>query len=180
MSTTFYSDGQATVTQAQEPCLCAQGAERWSMDADFTDPAVLADLRANASATCPWCHGSGVDLAERSDRPELNLNEGNAVALLSALGLDCTDDGLCGELGIPEARRAAWRASARGNLEPFVREGKLHYGAPRKAADGTVELRPLRAVCCGLSAAELADRISRFAAFVEAAAARGATEIRWG
>lgn len=178
MSVTFYSNvTKKTVTEKLSPCLCAQMAESFSpaMDGNFSD-AVRADLAANANPACPFCHGSGVEVETEDDAPRLNLANENAALLLLALGLRPE---LYGDTGIAEARRAVMRAWSRSDLTPFTREDRAVSGRPRANADGTVELRPLHIFSQGVTQDRLESYISRFAAFLEESANRGATTISW-
>jgi hypothetical protein len=118
-----------------------------------------------------------------NDPRNFALNEGNACALWPLLGLPLEDGQVPprGEVGVAEARHAL--AKARATL---VRDAPLHvrpttyeHGAPRVQEDGTIALRPLRAVWLGLDEDDVADRFERFAQFVEAIAERGATHIAW-
>jgi hypothetical protein len=59
----------------------------------------------------------------------------------------------------------------------LVRPSAIEYGAPRRGEDGAIEARPIRFVEVGLDEDGLADRLERFARFVEAVAERGATHI---
>jgi hypothetical protein len=117
------------------------------------------------------------------DPRAFHLNVGNAAALWPLLGLPLEDGQLVpvGEVSVPEARRAVMRARARFEhaASGLVRTAVVTYGAPRRGDDGVVELRPVRAVACGLDEEGLADRLERFSRFVEAVAERGATNIAW-
>ncbi len=170
MSVTFSSDCAASKGFAQEHCLCAQMAEGFMRDA--TPEA----LRAAADPACFACGGSGVETVEVSDRPELNLANGNARLLLCALRISDAD--LFGSVALPEARRAIIRARA-SSLEPFTRQALIEYGAAR--ADGNlVALRPLRVHAAGVDEEGIAAYIDRFERLVSESAARGATNIHWG
>ncbi len=108
----------------------------------------------------------------------LNLANANARALLAALGLE-TDEYLCGQCTVAEARRAVMRAR-NTNLSHLERAEERRYGAPRRREDGSVEMRPLRVLAYGLSADGLLERVARFERLVAHAAELGAAEIYWG
>jgi hypothetical protein len=168
MSITFSSDATATESAKQEHCLCAQMAE------GFMNGATPEALRAAADPQCHFCSGSGIETVMTSDLPELNLANGNGIALLRALRLGMD---YAGEITIAEARRAIMRARS-GSLEPFVRLEQKLTGKPAER-DGVIVARPLRFFDPGLSTEGLGERIERFAALVEVSAARGATLIFW-
>jgi hypothetical protein len=178
MSVTFTSNATEfkTVTDVS-PCLCAQMAESFlaAMAGDFSD-AVKAELRAEASLECPCCKGTGIERNELDDRPSVNWNNGNAQAILAALGVPFEYGG---EMTIADARRAVMRARARTDLTPFTRPEKVVYGRPRVNEDGSVELRPLRMFGGGLDTESVHRHIEQFARFVEESASRGATTITW-
>ncbi len=132
-------------------------------------------VAAAASPACPWCEGTGFETLQISDAPALELNDGNAAAVLALLGFDpCS-----GEATIAESRRAVMRARARGDVSEFVRPERRVYGAPRARENHVVDARPLVAVEFGMDEAGVRERVERFAAFVEKCAARGATVVRW-
>jgi len=177
MSYTFTANVTDTQTSIkEEPCLCAQGAECFGDAFQNGVEPHRAELAADAWDKCPSCKGTGVEPVENDDAPSLNLNEGNAVLLLGALGLtvDCW-----GEITLAEARRALMRARARKSLSGYTRASETLYGAPRTGEDGVVELRPVRSHGGALTEDDLRDRIERFASLVELAATRGATNITW-
>ena len=114
------------------------------------------------------------------DPREFSIASANFRAFAGLLGLPI-DDALCGELPIADARRAIMRARATFDRRAaaFARAEEVEFGAPRTGADGTIELRPLRAWSGDLSVDRLANYLDRFACVVEAFAARGATHVRW-
>ncbi len=169
MSVTFASNAASAETLVPEHCLCAQMAPR------FMNGATPEALREHADPACPRCGGSGIEMVPSSDLPMLNLANGNATLLLRALRLA---PDYCGEIGLPEARRAIIRARA-GSLIPYTRPDHVEHGAPRARHDGAIEARPLRSFDPGLSEDGLRERLERFEALVEASAARGATIIYW-
>lgn len=120
---------------------------------------------------------------DEDDPRAFHLNVGNVAALWPLLGLPLREGHPApyGEIPVPEARRAVIRARARFAREAstLVRSAEVEYGAPRLQEDGTVELRPLRAIWFGLDEDGLAARIDCFERFVEAIAERGATHIAW-
>lgn len=183
MSITFSSNVTDSQTSTKEsPCLCAQGAECFCESFEVTedggsiDP-FRAELAAEAWDKCHTCKGTGVEDVMEDDRPSLNMALLNAMALLSALGLRPES---WGGISIPEARRAIMRARSRKSLSSFERPEEIVLGE-RRTVNGVTELqRPVRSLSFGLDSEGLQDRIERFAAFVEASAARGATEISWG
>lgn len=85
-----------------------------------------------------------------------------------------------GEISILEAQVAIIRArSALARGEGVTWEEEIRHGAPRARRDGTVDLRPVRAVRGGCDRSYLAREIERVAAFVAAVAAKGATHVQW-
>lgn len=180
MSVTFYSNASCAKATREEPCLCAQMAECWSLEARLDEEAVRAELREHADPRCPWCNGSGVEAVESDDLPELNLCNMNAAAFLAFLGVPEEPAGLMGSMVLADARRAVMRASARSNVAKFCRPGHAVYGKPRAGDDGVVELRPLREVWCELGEEQMLSYLERFRVLVEESAERGATEIYWG
>ncbi len=113
----------------------------------------------------------------RDGWPEVNWNIGNAQAMHRVLGLP--GEWQMGECSIGTARQAVIRARNRGTLVPFVRSEEEVHGAPRKNEDGTVELKPLRAISFGLDESGIRYRVEQFARFVEYVAELGATVICW-
>ncbi len=178
MSVTFRSNvSSVKKTTKTEPCLCSQMADSWILMIDGEDSeAIREDLRAHANPECPLCKGTGVEEVEESDAPELDLNEGNAHSLFSALGIEWDP---CGQMGIADAHRALMRARSRKDLRAFTREEEVTYGAPRADENGVVELRPLRSYSQALTVEQVQERIGRFASFVEQSSSRGATAIAW-
>lgn len=172
MSVTFFSNVRAE-TSTEEPCLCAQFAPGWGLGEISAE--LRAELAAHADPDCRLCRGKGVELAARNEL-SLNLCNGNAAALCGLLGLPQE----YGSAPVALARRAVMRARARADVSAFTRPEETVHGAPRVHADGTVELRPIRISSMGLDSAGLVDRLERFAALVESAAAAGGTEISWG
>jgi hypothetical protein len=120
---------------------------------------------------------------DEDDPRHFHLNVGNVAALWPLLGLPFEDGqpSPIGEIPVPEARRALMRARARfERVAPrLVRPTVIEHGAPRLQEDGTVELRPLRAISFGLDEDGLAARLDRFERFVEAVVEGGATHIAW-
>lgn len=114
------------------------------------------------------------------DPRNLSVAGGNFAALSALLGL-VSDDGECGDMTIAEARRAVMRARATFERKApgLVREPSTEYGAPRTREDGSIELRPVRAVSGGLDLARLEGYVERFDALVQGLEARGATRIAW-
>lgn len=169
MSITFRSDAPETTKLVEEHCLCAQMVE------GFMGNATPEALRAAANPRCIHCGGTGVEKVPQSDGPSINFANANGIALLRALRLGMA---YTGDITIAEARRAIIRARS-SSLAPFVRLEQKLIGKPVERVPGVVEARPLRAFDPGLSEEGLSERIERFAAFVEAAAARGAANIHW-
>lgn len=181
MSITFSSDAPEATTLVQEHCLCAQ------MAAGFGTTATPEALRAEANPRCLHCNGTGIESVPTSDGVFMNLSNANARALIQALRLGApaslrsgevfAGDDPSGSCTIHVARRAVIRARS-GSVEQFARPEAIVYGKPR--SEGNVVIaRPLRSADPGLSADGLSDRIERFAALVEEAATRGATNIHW-
>jgi hypothetical protein len=174
VSITFSSNASFSQTTRQTACLCAQMAPGWHYPCDHID-SIRDELREHARPECPFCHGSGVDLEPLSDRPELNWATTNALIMLKVLGLPTE---ACGTVSIHQARRAVIRARSRADLRGFARAEAAVHGHPRD--DGTaVALRPVRATIFGLAEEQILERIQAFTDFVEACAARGATEFTW-
>lgn len=168
MSIIFCSDAPERVEATEEGCLCAQLAPGWCNGAA---PELLAQ---HADPACARCHGTGVEIVSVDRNPSVNLSNGNAGALLRALGLH----GDHGTASLPEARRAVMRARAR-DLSALERPTEVRR-ARSFASDGTIaELYRVQSVSIGLDATGLAERIEQFAAFVEASAALGARAIHW-
>jgi len=178
MSITFMSDCARTTFQKVEPCLCTQCCEAFSrMFSDGEDnEAIRAELKAEANPECFSCKGSGIEMFEESDAPELNLANDNMLRLLAVLGLSVE---YCGEMTLPEARRAIMRGRAR-DVSGHVRNRVERHGAPRDCGEGVVELRPLHFLDVGLDEDGIRERVERFSAFVLEAERRGATKIWWG
>jgi len=105
-------------------------------------------------------------------------NSGNAVAMCDLLGLG---DPTFGSVDIYAARRAVLRATALFDSKApnHTREEERRYGAPSTGSDGVVELRPLRAVSRALTIEDIRQKLTTFAAYVEAAASAGAIRIQW-
>ena len=118
------------------------------------------------------------------DPRAFGLNVGNAAALWPLLGLPLEGGHVPpgGEVSIPDVRRALMRARATFERQApkLVRAAEIEFGAPSVQDDGTVELRPLRAIWFGLDEDGLAARLDRLERFVEAVAERGATHVAWG
>ncbi len=100
----------------------------------------------------------------------LNLNFGNAYALLGLLGLDPGQDYLHGEVTMPEARRGVIRARA-----TFERKAGGH------TREGSDTKRPgkVRVIEGGLDEEGLARRLDAFERFLNVVAEMGATSIYW-
>jgi hypothetical protein len=138
--------------------------------------------------------GTRVDYDDAESYLELNI--ANARAVLAALGL-ATPSHLCGatpsdsatarqelfelcaSCTLPEARRGLLRAR-NSDLVPLERSSHCEYGSPRRADDGTIELRPLRMTSGGVDAHGLRLRIELFARLVQRATEIGAPGITWG
>lgn len=181
---------------AEEPCMCAQDAPSWlaGVDGQGLD---RPDLAAHAWADCARCQGTGVETVPGMDRLYLNLNNGNARALLALLGWAAAPSqiplgeirvgeptgefDLMGERALPDARRAVMvaRATFDRRAGALVRESETLYGAPRVREDGAVDMRP-RVMVGGLDAEGLRDRLESFAALVEEGATLGAVQVTWG
>lgn len=102
---------------------------------------------------------------------ELNLANVTAIALAGLLRIDLGGVlGLCGEITIPEARRAVMVARA-----TFARTAPQHAVAA-SSGRGT---RGARYHDVGVDEERLRDRLEAFARLVEAAASAGATHIVW-
>jgi hypothetical protein len=110
-----------------------------------------------------------------SDLPTINWCNQNALTMLQVLGLPTE---AYGTVSVHRARRAVIRARSRSSLSGFARPEEVIYGQPRNGGTA-VELRPVRGFIGGLAEDQIAERIQAFHHFVEASAARGATEISW-
>lgn len=122
------------------------------------------------------------DPQEEFDDPRnMNLAGMNARAVLSFLGVDPGED-LCGELPMPEIRRAIIKARATfGRRAPgFVRDLEVVHGNPRVNPDGTVELRPTKAYIHGIDEGYLWKQLDRLEVLVGELEERGATHLGWG
>lgn len=106
---------------------------------------------------------------------------GNARPMFALLGLAVDPGDLAGEATIPELRRAViWaRATLETRAPTLARPRETRFGAPVER-DGVVEMRPVRMVAMELDVDGIRRRLEDFAAFVEAAAAAGATGVTWG
>lgn len=95
----------------------------------------------------------------------INLCNGNAGSLLGLLGLGDMDLA-CGEITIPEARRAVMKARATfdSKVAKFTRDDEQHSG---------------RMFSMGIDNKYLKRRLEEFADLVEAGAEAGATHISW-
>lgn len=176
MSITFSTNLPRPEGTTVSPCLCAQmglGFVRMMNGDDSAE--TRADLAREANPSCSQCAGTGVELVPMESPHQLNINLDNGMRLLAALGLPHEEHGTC---SIADARRAVMRAR-NTNLGYLVRGEETLYGEPRRHADGTVEMRPVRVCSVGLSFDGLNDRISRSEAFVNGADAAGATQIHW-
>jgi len=111
---------------------------------------------------------------------EANWHNGGARAVLDLLGL--ASPYLAGECTIANARRAVIRARATfaRKAPQLTQEPQVIHGRPRERQDGTVELRPVRAVIGGIDEASLVRRLEQFADLTERAAERGAEVLTWG
>ena len=124
----------------------------------------------------------GHDKAFEDEMPAecfLNISNMNAVAFFTLLGVDShNDDGFCGSMTLPEARRAIMRAR---NMNPVrvLREASVTYGAPRANEDGTVELRPIRVMEMALTIGQIEHYITALECIVVHATAQGASKIWW-
>lgn len=170
--------GTALLAGEREPetaCLCAQAAATWDMYLEGSD---RAELAACAQPACPICGGTGV---EPGSAPvlSLNLSNWNATALLRLLGLE----GACGAITLPEARRAIMRARAtfERRADALTVEAAEVVLPTRVEREGNVARIVRGAILSigGLDREGLAERLERFAAFVERAATLGAARIGW-
>lgn len=109
-------------------------------------------------------------MLDSEDAAYLNLNFGNAYALLGLLGLDPGQDYLHGDATLPDCRRAIMRARA-----TFERR------APEHTREGSDTKRPgkARVISGSLDEDGLAIRLDAFERFVNTVAAKGATSIYW-
>lgn len=115
------------------------------------------------------------------DAPYLNLSNTNAAAFLRFLGLEkLLDEYMCGEVSIPEARRAVIKARA-----TFERKVKDHVRLEERSGhlvdgNGTTHLHRPRFISAGIDAEYFKFRLNEFANMIEWFATRGATHIHWG
>ncbi len=100
----------------------------------------------------------------------LNLNFGNAYALLGLLGLDPGQDYLHGEVTMAEARRGVMlaRATFERRAGKFTREGS-----------DTKRPGKVRIIQGGMGEDYLARRLDDFEKFLDVVAEMGATSIYW-
>lgn len=108
----------------------------------------------------------------------INLNNGNAAAVLRALGYE-GEDTCYGKAPLPELRQRLLLALNR-DVSPFVREQVIEYGSPRENEDGSIEMRPLRCWSGGLDEDGIRSRLLRLQKYIESASVLGATDISWG
>lgn len=109
-------------------------------------------------------------MLDLEDPAHLNVNFGNAYALLGLLGLDPGQDYLHGEATMPEARRGVMLARA-----TFERRAPQHT---RQASD-TKRPGKVRVVQGGADEDYLARRLDDFERFLNVVAEKGATSIYW-
>lgn len=110
-------------------------------------------------------------------------NAGGAVIIhILSEATDRALDTVSGQVTIHEALRALMAAGHLfDRLAPqHVVEPSVVHGAPRTNEDGTVELRPVRLIDCGLSLEGIERRFDELVSFVDLAAQAGATDISWG
>lgn len=103
------------------------------------------------------------------DEAYLNMANGNAVAFLEFLGITPNqEDGLYGEITVPEARRAIMRARAlfERRVDNFTRETFT-------SSDG-------RFIESGIDREYFKRRLDSFEKFLNAVVEKGATAIYWG
>lgn len=179
MSVTFTSDGQRTTRQLIAPCLCAQRAECFGEafgEAQEGRPVHqwAAELSDAADPHCSTCDGTGIEVGEVDDLPEVNFANGNVLVILVALGLPQDWVGSC---PLPVARRGAWAFLNRRRLEPQVQRALDQRNGWELEARGTYGVR---VVTQEMTEDGLRERVQSFATFVEQSSMRGATVIRWG
>lgn len=95
----------------------------------------------------------------------LNLNNGNAAALIRLLGFE---DGPSGEVTMPEARRGIIRARNTSKASDYTRAPESERGR-----------RGCRVISGGLDLDGLMSRLERFESFVDVMERMGATSIYW-
>lgn len=182
MSITIESNIERNTIDKEEPCMCSQMAIHWSDFYEGIDtPEIRTDLKENASSRCPNCHGQGIEVVSQEvDFPSINLSNENAKILFDILGIKVSsEDGMVGEMSIPEARRAVIRAQSRKSLDRFIRPEEKTFGKPREISPGVIEMKPLRLFHSGLSEEKIQRYIRTFAEFVVEVIKRGATKIVW-
>ena len=103
---------------------------------------------------------------------DMNMSNMNALAFLALLNIPSGDEnGLCGSVTIPEARRAIM--FARNTFERHV------DGLTREDSD-TRKPGQCRVIETGIDREYFERRLNDFVNFVEAQAIAGADEISWG
>jgi len=177
MSVTFTSNIPSESTEStsvETCCLCAQGSEHWTMKAPEAQEA-REDLKANANPSCPFCHGTGVEVEQEPVSPLPNYANGNASLILQALGFPCEETEMCGSASIPEFRRACVRALAKGNLK--TREA-TEYRGKAKVVNGEIR-RGVHIISGGIDQEGLTSRIQSLLDFAVSEQGKGATTIHW-
>lgn len=203
MSITFYNDAKCNWIQKELPCYCAQREidyramdndcdERTKLLSKTLDDVVIGrdatekekrhlfdSIHQFAKGDCPICHGKGfyIDSKHWSCPIYINWANGNAFPILTLLGIPEANLE-CGNLSIPKARQAIFRALNKP-VDSAVREEEIVYGKPRQHEDGTIELKPVRVHSAGLSEEKIIERLNRLMEFVLLSAEQGATEISW-
>ena len=107
-------------------------------------------------------------MLDMEDAAHLNMNNGNAAAFLSFLGLPL-EDGV-GETTVPEARRAIMRARATfdRHVNDFTRKGS-----------DTKRPGKCRIIEGGIDTDYFAMRLDSFEQFLNVVVQKGATSIYW-
>ncbi len=112
----------------------------------------------------------------------LHMANATARAVLHLLGVPERDDGdLIGQIPIQRLRSALLGARARLRRDPaaYTIAGEVIHGPPRAEPDGSILLRPVRLVSCGVDEWRLAARLDLMEQLVSNLVACGATHVSW-
>lgn len=126
MSITFYAAGAPCRNVVEPCCYCDEdGRILYTNIAD--DESVTYEDDA-----CPYCGGTGVQCELRSELPEINMANGNAYAILGAIGIGEVD--YCGCWNKAQLDRVQVKLMTLLNLKPesltkeAYRDGNFYEG----------------------------------------------------
>jgi len=195
MSVSFYYDTMPRVTEFQSCYNCempsspqfkALSKEQYNAVQEAFSRAVLRNddspevkrlLSLVGRPECTLCEGKGWYYHD-SLQPTINWSNGNAAAVLSAMGYR-REELYAGDVPISEFRRAYIRALNK-DLGSYVREEEIGYGKPREVEPGVIDLKPIRFMSAGLSKDQIKSRLDQIGSFLNEAIENKATRISWG